>query len=214
MARIRGGITGRPSGTVANIVFGAARTREGKVVTARERVTPSNPRTTEQTEQRNAFSASLARVKRWGPSFYQEDWNRAIGQLPGFQSLMSLLLSNVDKAAGLFTQPAVVPLGDIPLPTGITIEKGLGDTIQVSWSDTPPPGGLVANEVVYFAYPRLLEAVDSYIPTPERIPYDGIPGTLGGLEPDGEYIVGLYVVGKAAQEGKLSQVYFTTVDLA
>jgi len=117
MATIPGGITSRPSGKVGNIVFGAARTPEGKVATARQLVTPSNPDTPAQQQQRGKFDQSLSIVQNIGPGIYQDDWNRAVGQLPGFQSWMSVLLNNIDNN-DVLQPPPTRPLGDLYLQDG------------------------------------------------------------------------------------------------
>src|SRR3972149_3079354 len=104
MARHEGGIFSRPRGKTGGIVFGAARTREGKLVTSRLLVAPSNPNTADQQEQRSVFTQSLQCVRSLGASIYQEDFNRAIAQLPGFQAVMSILM-NAMTPAFLFTAP-------------------------------------------------------------------------------------------------------------
>lgn len=144
-AKIAGGITSRPSGRLGNIIFGAARTEQGKVVTAREAVDPSNPNTTAQQTQRTKFSESLSIVQDIGPSVYQEDWNRARGQLPGFQSLMQILLNNIDDSEVL-SPPPDIPLGNLHFPDTWTLQAGLspGDA-EFTW-DTATPGGASATD--------------------------------------------------------------------
>ena len=105
MARLEGGIFSRPRGKTGGIVFGAARTREGKAVTSRLLVRPSNPRTPAQQLQRRKFDRTLNTVRSWGPGLYQDYFNRTIGQLAGFQSLESILLGAF-KNDGSFEAPA------------------------------------------------------------------------------------------------------------
>ena len=105
MARLEGGIFSRPRGKTGGVVFGAARTREGKAVTSRLLVRPSNPRTPAQQLQRRKFDRTLNTVRSWGPGLYQNFFNRTIGQLAGFQSLESILLSAF-KNDGSFEAPA------------------------------------------------------------------------------------------------------------
>lgn len=150
MANIDGGVTGRPSGKLANIVFGAARTREGKQVTARELVKPSNPQTTAQQNQRSSFSSALDIVKAIGPSIYQEDWNRAVGQLPGFQSLQSIFLNNLDGNQ-LLTPPPDTPLGNLHFPDTWSADPGASNgEIDFTWSTETPGAATGQDTAVVF----------------------------------------------------------------
>jgi len=135
MAIIRGGLHGRPSGNVAGVVYGAARTRQGKAVTARELVFPSNPQTPAQVLQRQIFFASMHGVRSVGPDMYQDDWNRSVGQLPGFQSLISILMMNTD-ASNELSAPDPTPLGNLHFPDTFTIVTGAGaaGSIQLDWT--------------------------------------------------------------------------------
>lgn len=134
MARLDGGIFSRPRGKTANIVFGAARTREGKVVTARELVPPSNPNTPDQQSQRSIFSDSLYIVRQLGQGIYQSDWNRAIAQLPGFQGMMSIFMNNMDDTLTLGV-PAEVNLGNLHVPDSFSASPGAsGGDFDLTWS--------------------------------------------------------------------------------
>jgi len=153
MAKIEGGITSRPSGRLGNIIFGAARTQAGKVVTAREAVDPSNPNTPAQQSQRTKFSESLDIVQAIGPSVYQEDWNRARGQLPGFQSWMSVLLENINDQEEV-SPPSDVPLGDLPFPATWSVSSGAGvGEIDLTWDTSTPAGADAADQAVAVAIP-------------------------------------------------------------
>jgi len=135
MAIITGGLHGRPSGNVAGVVYGAARTRTGKAVTARELVYPSNPQTAAQMLQRHIFSESLSATRSLAATVWQDDFNRAIGQLPGFQSMMSIIL-NGTNASEEFVAPADTPLGDLHFPDTFTCVTGAGvaTTVEVDWT--------------------------------------------------------------------------------
>ncbi len=132
MAKVKGGITGRPAGKVASLIFGAARGREGKVVTVRELVAPSNPRTPEQQAQRGKFQSSLAYVQGWGPDVYQSDWNRSVGQLPGFQSMMSILLNNIQGTPERLTPPDDRQLGSLHFPDSFSASITPGNEVSAS----------------------------------------------------------------------------------
>jgi len=135
MAIIRGGLHGRPSGNVAGVVYGAARTRTGKAVTARELVYPSNPKTAGQLLQRHIFLESLYATRHLGPSVYSDDFNRSIGQLPGFQSMMSIIMNNTDAAEEVQTPPDT-PLGNLNFPATFTVVTGAGaaGTFKIDFS--------------------------------------------------------------------------------
>lgn len=142
MARLDGGIFSRPRGKTANIVFGAARTREGKVVTARELVPPSNPRTADQQSQRSIFSNALYIVRQLGKGIYQSDWNRAIAQLPGFQGMMSIFMNNLDDTFTLGV-PAETNLGSLHVPDSFSASPGANPgEFDLTWStETEGSGG-------------------------------------------------------------------------
>lgn len=120
MARLEGGIFSRPRGKTGGLVFGAARTRIGKVATSRLLVVPTNPRTPAQVTQRNKFSEALAITRLIGPVEYQNFWNRAIGQLPGFQSLESVYLNSLSATSVIGTIPPV-NLGALQTPTILSV---------------------------------------------------------------------------------------------
>lgn len=134
MAKITGGILGRPAGKTAGVVFGAARSRTGKVVTAREKVIPSNPRSVAQTLQRGKFLDCLYVARHWTATMWQEDWNRSIGQLPGFQGVMSILLDNIDGSYD-FSAPAATPLGNLHFPDTFSVAQGASsDELDFTYS--------------------------------------------------------------------------------
>jgi len=134
-AIMRGGLHGRPSGNVAGIVYGGARTRQGKVVTARELVFPSNPQTAAQVLQRLKFSQALFAVRHLTASWWQGYFNRSIGQLPGFQSMMSIVLENTDAAEELGVPPDT-PLGNLHFPITLTVDPAAvaAGHVQLDWT--------------------------------------------------------------------------------
>lgn len=120
MARHDGGLFSTPRGKVAGIVFGAARTREGKVVTSREYKIPAYTNVQAQQDQRSIFSAVNLIVRAIGYAVYNTIFNRAIAQLPGFTSLMSILMKSMNSALDLST-PVETNLGTLHFPSTCTV---------------------------------------------------------------------------------------------
>lgn len=210
MSVITGGILGRVRGKTSGIVFSSARSRLGKVNTAREYVIPANPQTAEQTAQRNLFKRALDIAKGWGPDMYQADMNRAVQQLPGFQSVMSWLLSNVD-ASDNFTVPGDLPLGDLHFPNTFTVQDGAAaGEIKVTWSEEVGSNGTNSDEIKIIIYAQASDSTkqyDSYLSGGLRS--GGSVGyTFSGLDTGDVYIVGLWVVGAGTAEGLISKCSF------
>jgi hypothetical protein len=151
MSVISGGIFSKPRGKTGGIVFGAARTRNGKLATARELVKPSNPNTAGQQEQRNKFKSVLALVRRIGASIYQSAWNRSIGQLPGFQSLMSILLGQIDSSFDI-TLVTEINLGTLHFPDTLTVTSVETGKIQSAFSSELGSNGTTADKVQMLAF--------------------------------------------------------------
>jgi len=149
MAVLTGGLHGRPRGNVAGVVYGGARGRAGKLVTAREKVDPSNPRTAGQVAQREKFERTLNIVRLWAPDIYQSDWNRSVGQLPGFQSVHSLLLNAVGEDHYFVATPADTPLGILHLPDTLTVTSTGASEFTVTWSAETGDNGSIADELRY-----------------------------------------------------------------
>lgn len=207
MAIVTGGILGRPRGKTSGIVFSSARGRLGKVVTAREFVIPSNPQTADQTAQRSIFKRSLVIVKGWGPDLYQIDFNRAVQQLPGFQSCMSFIMNNVD-ASGIFTVPPDLPLGDLHFPATLSIEGGTASgEVDITWSTEAGANGTSADLVKAFAYATegtFTKQYDKDLVSSTRA--DGASGiTLTGLDAGEKYICGVWLCGAGSAEGLISK---------
>lgn len=206
MAVVVGGLHGRPHGNVAGIVYGAARSRQGKIVTARELVTPSNPNTPDQQTQRSKFSDSLEIVRAWGPSVYQDDWNRAIGQLPGFQSMMSVLLDNIDASLDV-SPPPDTPLGDLHIPDTITfVTGGTPGAWNVTWSTENGSNGTAADVVKVIACQEDPDATNARRTGTilNKVRTDGDSGAGFTAEASHVVIFGLWVAGEGTAEGLLS----------
>lgn len=133
MARLQGGIFSRASGQTQGLVFGAARTARGKKVTVRELVIPANPRSPAQVLQRSRFEFSTAIVRGIGRAVWRFDWNRAVNDLPGFQSLQSIFTVAVQDATGVLATPPRTTLGSRHFPDTFAANAGV-DQINVTWS--------------------------------------------------------------------------------
>ncbi|MBA7544754.1 hypothetical protein ES705_37115 [subsurface metagenome] len=212
MARHEGGIFSRPRGKTGGIVFGAARTREGKMVTSRLLVSPSNPDTPAQQLQRAKFSDSLNITRSLGAVIYQDDWNRAIAQLPGFQSMMSVFMRDLD-ADRVFTAPPDVNLGILGFPTDLVIDgEPAANTCSFSWTDTAPIPKNVGDTSVFIAIENFVA-----VPPDKRRGFSLTTGLrsdgtamLENLESAKDYLCAVYFRGAVGEdtEGLLSIVRF------
>jgi hypothetical protein len=152
MAKLDGGVFSRPRGKTGGLVFGAARTRQGKVATVRQLVPPSNPNTAAQQTQRTKFKEALEIVRQIGKSIYGSDWNRAISQLPGFQSMMSIFMNNMDDQYNL-TLPAETNLGSLYTEGIDLLEQGATSSVDLSMHNadggpTGTPGDLIVGILI------------------------------------------------------------------
>lgn len=208
MAKQQGGLLGRPSGKIAGLVFGSARSRTGKVVTAREKVNPSNPNTPDQSAQRSKFKNAIDRVKLLGPDIYQDGFNRSVGQLPGFQSVMSLLLNNLDES-GDFDAWADVPAGDLHYPA--TVSKTTGGTagnISFEWTTEEGSNGADDDLVVCIAIRCDQDATTKLVGV--NVANDRSSGgsikNITGLEDGEDYLAIFYLVGAETNPGAVSKI--------
>lgn len=213
MARVTGGVTGRPSGKIAGVIFGAARSRTGKVVTAREKVSPSNPNTTGQQGQRAKFADALEIVKELGPALYQDDWNRAVGQLPGFQALMSIMLNNLD-GSGTLSAPSTVPLGDLHYPdTVYWLEDPQAGEIDLVITPETGANGTSGDEMIAFivAATRPVSGKRHVVVSNGQSSRSDEAITFTGLTPGTTYIAAFYMRGQGSAAGLLSQCTWAPV---
>lgn len=212
MARHEGGIFSRPRGKTGGIVFGAARTREGKMVTSRLLVSPSNPRTADQVAHRLVFSDCLNITRSLGAVIYQDDWNRGIAQLPGFQSMMSVLM----KASGdgrIFDAPSDVNLGTLGFPPTFAIEEGgAAGELSAGWSGVAPDPQNALDTCVFIAIENFTATPPDkrkafYVLTDTRA--DGV-AVIDGLEDGLSYLGGAWFRGAVGEdtEGYLSIARF------
>jgi len=208
MAVLQGGIFSRPRGKTGGIVFGAARTRQGKLVTSRLLVPPSNPNTAGQQQQRTKFSDCLSVVRRLGASIYQSDFNRSVGQLPGFQSMESIYLNQMD---GSFDLSLVneVNLGILHFPDTFAGAIIADTTLQCTWTDELGSNGTVADKVKILVVGK---------GTTERAGLLGVTKSITAVRSDttvnitldtgvGEVAVYAYMEGAGTAAGLLSVAY-------
>lgn len=210
MAKIPGGITSRPSGQLGNIIFGAARTASGKVATAREAVAPSNPNTSAQQAQRSQFQMAVAIVQALGPDIYQEDWNRSVGQLPGFQSWQSILLNNMDNS-DLLSAPPDRQLGSLHVPDSISASTGAAaGEIDLTWSTETGANGADGDAAVVLAIEAPAPSDRSRDVLVSRADSDRSDGafTATVAQDATDYVLGLYFSGGGRGESALSTCRF------
>lgn len=215
MSKITGGLLGLVSGKIADVVFSSARGRTGKINTARQKVIPANPRTTAQVLVRSLFSRALGIVRFLAASIYSSDWDRSIGQLPGFQSMNSVLL-NARTAGYDFALPVEIPLGTLPqLASFQAAEGGDAYTLSMTWPNIIPDGASAADEVVLFAYP-VASGNETIAWKSEAVATraDGVTGIdFENMETNLTYIVGYYVRGAGDYAGMLSPCNWASVAL-
>lgn len=147
MSILEGGIFSRPRGKTGGLVFGAARSRQGKKVTSRLLVPPSNPNTVAQQTQRSIFAECQNIIKRFGPAVYQSAWNRSVGQLSGFNSMQSIYMHQMDSSQELsLVNP--VNLGTLHYPDSVVFAPGIGHNINVTYSSETGANGTAGDQVV------------------------------------------------------------------
>ena len=150
MSVLTGGIFSKPRGKTGGIVFGAARTRQGKLATARELVPPSNPNTPAQQTQRGKFKSALDIVRRAGSEAYRSDWNRAVGQLPGFQSMLSTFLNQMNAAKDVILTYDV-NLGILEHLFNLEVNTDDSGVIAIDWASDVHGNGKATDEVIVLA---------------------------------------------------------------
>lgn len=138
MAIHNGGIYSKPSGTAGSLVWGRARTFAGKLATSREWAYPNDPQTTDQQERRALFTAAVYHAGAIGNSIYSSAWDRTYGELPGWHSLLSWMIGNLQLVAGVtsYTDPLTGKnLGPCHKPQTMTLATGPGaGELELTWS--------------------------------------------------------------------------------
>jgi len=213
MAKVINSVLGNVRGKIGDLVGGAARDAYGKVSTLRVWARPTNPNTAAQALQRNKFKASVQMTRNLGPSFYQTDWNRATGQLPGFQSLVGIFTDATDDTLTL-TAPADTPLGTLHQPATITIAQGIStNEVDFTWTTEVGQNGDAADEVVLFAIRADDDTDGRYVTFEDDTSYtrtDG-SGSLDMNEDDIAYVCGIYLRGTLGEPQGLSVCAWASV---
>jgi len=148
MALVYSGIYSRPAGKTGGVVWGAARTRIGKVATARTYTIPNQPNTDAQLQRRALLKTGAYFANLLGEALYRDPWNNVVGLLPGFQSLMSHAINSMeyDATTGLgawLDTPPPISLGPSFMPE--VVATGGSGTLTLTW-DTDTPGDHSADE--------------------------------------------------------------------
>ena len=137
MAKTLAGIYSRPSGKAGGLVWGRGRTETGKVATVREYVVPTNPRTAGQIVRRDIFSEAVGVLRTLGRALWHYDWDNGIGELPGWQSMLSWLIKQLeimDSTIQWIADPEEVSLGPCYNPGMTYPGTGATKTIVLTWS--------------------------------------------------------------------------------
>lgn len=115
MAKFAGNIFTKARGSIGSTTFSEARDRQGKVQTARQRVTPINPQTPDQVSARDNMSDSVFLVKGIIARGLASPFDRSVSKLPAYQSLLSLY-QNAKSVVGsnivVQGEPITIPGGD------------------------------------------------------------------------------------------------------
>ena len=147
MSRLRGGIFGRLAGKTGDLVFSQARGRRGTLNTVRQLVVPANPRTAAQQSNRGLFGQSVESLREAGISNIRSPFNRYVGQLPAFQSILNQLLTRWDNSSPeAFLQSNLGPLPTTEVDSIVDVEDDpLG--FRVFFSE-PPGWESIADDAV------------------------------------------------------------------
>lgn len=151
MSKFPSGIFSKARGKLSGVVFSAARTRKGKLMTARQLVIPANPQTTSQQSNRSIFTFVQDGVRSFGPSVYRDIFNRGVEDLPGYQSLLSLFRRSYTKHASTVWRATVnnpdTLLGDLHFPDSVTFVSLSGNYLEIDWSTELGDNGSADDEV-------------------------------------------------------------------
>lgn len=150
MAKFKGNIWTKARGSIGSITFSEARDRKGKVQTARDRVTPLNPQTTNQTNARNNLTDSVFIVRGIQSQVGLAPFDRGISKLPGYQGLMSTYQKSKTANSSNITFDSVPPDWFTDAPHHVSISSIVNNndgTYDISFSidngGLPPGLGLL-----------------------------------------------------------------------
>lgn len=214
MAILTGGLHGRVKGMIGGLIYSSARSREGKIVTVREWVMPGEITDSDVLKQRLIFKCTLHAVRYLGESLWQADFNRAIGQLPGFHSMMSIILKSTDRDTREFSEPPDTPLGSLYAPiVTFTTHGTTGGSIIATWPGALGPNGTDADVLNFFG----VEVIGSEEGGRGAVDWaaTAIRSDLTVDIPTGssttDWIAGVYFQGAGIAEGVLSRCQWHAV---
>lgn len=207
MGRLEAGIFSTISGNNNGLVFGKARTRDGKKTTVRQKVNPANPRTEGQVNQRNRFTAALQIVQLLGRNIWAIAWSNVIGGLAGFQALMSRFTDALSADGTTLSAVAATTLGNLSFPSSFSASAGV-DQIDVSWDITPgDPGD--ASDIATVIAVEVTDAGPDFFRTviidQSAIRSDGSVALPSAGVAAGDFIVGLYFEDGTGLEPSVSK---------
>jgi len=213
MAKLTSGILGTARGAIGPLVGSMARSRSGKVNTVRERVTPANPRSVAQTLQRNKMAEVTAVIRAIGPTIYQTEWDRGVEQLPGFQSLQSILMGDITDLFA-FTAPPDTPLGTLHFPATLTIaQSGSAGEINITYTSENGSNGAAADELQVLAIRAERDTNDEHpvVTVTDAAQRDGSPYALDVGENGEDYLVAVHFSSTLGDPADRSLAYWEVV---
>lgn len=214
MAKVKGGLHGELNGSIGNITYSSARTADGKVTTARQKSDPSNPQTPDQQEQRGQFALSQKATSALGSAIYTDDWDRVLGNLPGFQGMVKMFLDNAEQGP-ILKAPARQNLGSLAGVANLSVTAApSSDEISLSWDSDSGDNGTANDELVAAAIeadpddPRDPNVVRSI----GQVTRSSTSHTLSVVHESADsYLVMTYLRGADSAEGLLSPAEFAEV---
>lgn len=176
MSKFPGGIFSKSSGKVSGLVFSQARTRTGKVMTARELVIPSNPQTDIQQSNRAMMRFVVQWLQSFGPGVYRNDWDNGVGSNAGWPSLLSIIkgaytmITPVESGYPFEVSevPGNTDLGELHHPDSVTFSRQSAGMYRISWSTENGDNGSGADVAVGLGL-RGLMRIDSTTPNTFQI---------------------------------------------
>lgn len=156
MAKFNGNIFNRAAGSIGGNTFSQARYRGGKLQTARQRVSPSNPRTNPQKIQRSRVKLVSSELKQINFTHAREAFRNSVAKLPSFQALQKILIDatkgGVNSAFFNQTPHEVISPG-IHIPATINASQSAG-VVTFTWSTENSNNGKATDRVyiLYFGF--------------------------------------------------------------
>lgn len=130
------GISGSVTGKNGGNVFGAARTRWGKLTTSRAYKIPADPKTPDQLLQRELFRRASLVTGLAGRALYRDAWNNTLGELPGWNAMVSYITNQLEGPIGTITYKSTFDhksLGPVYMPEITTNVSALAGQISLDW---------------------------------------------------------------------------------